>query len=287
MPTINTSASGPFSEPETSASHHASPKSPFPYSPDSYCLPKSITRPSNPESPLLPTNSPTFLVSGSGSESKSVFKVPTSPLAAKTGREINSYVEWVERQDEEDENEGLIMFPTYNNPSTAVPAELEEETELLVDDESTEDSYSSDSISESDSNTSSRSSSPSLEGEEFDDCDTHLCETWSRTPSTCSTPQPTTPPFIFAEDDISLHTSSQPAHCVDYLEHEWKTDDLWASYKHIRSHREGIRASKRLENALWRAWWRDERRLERVDPEVIHWYVSHDIIIKRTVLTMS
>jgi hypothetical protein len=207
-------------------------------------------------------------------EFKPVFKVPTSPLAAQIGNEINSYVEWVEGEDEEeDENEGLIMFPTYDTPSKAILAGHEEDLELLADDESTEDSYSESTSSEteSESNASSRSSSPSLEGEEFDDCDNALCDTWS---NTCSTPPLTTPPFIFAEDDISLHTSSQPAHCVDYLAHEWKTDDLWASYKHVHSHREGIRASKRLENALWRVWWRDAKGLERVNPEVIHWYVS-------------
>ena len=286
MPTINTVVSGLLSGSEA-ASITTSPKSPFPYSPDSYCLPKSITKPSNPESPLLPTNSPTFLVSGSSSEGKPVFKVPTSPLAPTTGREINAYIEWMDKQGE-DENEGLIMFPTYDT-SAPLPSTMDQEDlEILAEDESTEDSYSEDSISEteSSSNTSSRSSSPSLEGEEFDDCDTALCETWS-TPSTCSTPPPTAPPFIFAEDDIALHNSSQPTRCVDYLAHEWKTEDIWGSFKHIRSHRDSIRASKRLENALWRVWWRDSRGLERVDPEVIHWYVSHTPLNGGKTLTLK
>ena len=177
--------------------------------------------------------------------------------------------------DEKDDNEGLIMFPTYDEPSS-VPQKMAlcvEDQELLVD-ELTEDSCtdSSDfsSNEESDSDASSRSSSPSLEGEEFD-CDP-LCETWSN-PS-CATPPPATPPFIFAEDDISISQHpTQPSHCVDFLAHEWKTDDLWASYKHVHSHREGIRGANRLENALWRVWWREQKGLERVDPEVIHWYV--------------
>jgi hypothetical protein len=266
MPTINTNPAASGSE-----ANHSSPKSPFPFSPDSYCLPKSITSPSNPDSPLLPTNSPTFLVSSS--DFRPAFKVPTSPVRKDTREGINSYAEWVEGEDEEDENDGLIMFPSYND-SGLYPNKIgacEEDLELLAA-EYTEDSCSEESTSsetETDSNASSRSSSPSLEGEEFDDCDVNLCETWSN--ASCATPPPTSPPFIFAEDDISLHASVQPAHCVDYLAHEWKTDDLWTSYKHVHSHRISLRASKRLENALWRVWWRDYQGLKRVDPEVIHW----------------
>lgn len=267
MPVINTNpASG-------SEANNSQPKPIFPYSPDSYCLPKSITCPSNPESSLLPTNSPTFLVSSS--DFKPAFKVPTSPVRKDTREGINSYVEWMEGQDEEDEDHCIIMFPSYNDsgfyPKQTSPCQ--ENIELLVD-EFTDDSYSESTSSETgtDSNASSRSSSPSLEGEEFDDCDNALEETWSNT--SCATPPPTFPPFIFAEDDVSLSASSQPVHCVDYLEHKWKTDDLWESYKHVHSHRAGIRASKRLENALWRVWWRDHRGLKRVDPEVIHWYAA-------------
>ena len=270
MPTINTATSGPFSGSETATNSATQPTSPFPYSPDSYSLPKSITTPSDPERSLLPTNSPTFLVSGSGSEVKPAFKVPTSPLAAKTEMEINSYVKMVEAKDEEDENEGLIIFPSYDTPSKATPAEYKKDLEFLADDESMEDCYSefTPSETESESIVSSRSSSPSLEGEDSDDCDSALCDAWSQT---CSTPPLTTQPFIFAEDDTSLYTAAQPAHGVDYLAYEWKTDDLWTSYKHVHSNRDGIRASTRLENALWRVWWRDARGLGRVDPKVIHW----------------
>ena len=271
MPTINTNTASGTEGQNTPSSK---PQSPFPFSPDSYCLPKSITSPSNPESPLLPTNSPTFLVSGS--DFKPSFKVPTSPAHEETRAGINSYVEWVERQDQDEnyEDEGLIMFPSYHNSQWSSPicemkmGPFEKEDLEPLAAEFSDESYSSDSNAsetESDSNASSRSSSPSLEGEEFD------CDTWSN--ASCATPPPTTPPFIFAEDDISLHTSSQPAHCVDYLAHEWKTDDLWTSYKHVHSHRDGIRASKRLENALWRVWWRDSHSIQRLDPEVIHWFV--------------
>jgi len=251
-----------------SEAHSSSPKSPFPFSPDSYSLPRSITSPLNPESPLLPTNSPTFLVSGS--DFKPVFKVPTSPARKDTQDGINFYAEWVEGQDDEDENEGLIMFPAYHDPGFEKkigPCEVDEDLEPLAD--SYCSSESSASETETDSNASSRSSSPSLESEDFNDCESNLCESWSN--ASCATPPPSFPTFIFAEDDISLHTSAQPAHCVDYLANEWHTDDLWKSYKHVHSHREGIRASKRLENALWRVWWRDNGGLKRLDPEAIHW----------------
>lgn len=278
MPTINTNPAS-FSKAQSHPSLSPKPQSPFPFSPDSYCLPKSITSPTNPSSPLLPTNSPTFLVSGS--DLKPTFKVPTSPAHEDTRDGINSYLEWAaSEQDyaEDEENEGLILFPCYHtSPSPFLSGKTtgafeKADLEILAA-EFSDESYSSESsagetASDSD-DASSRSSSPSLEGEDFDDCDASLCETWSN--ASCATPPPTTPPFIFAEDDISLHCSSQPAYCVDYLAHEWEVDDLWTSYKHVHSHREGIRASQRLENALWRVWWRDNRGLERIDPEIIHW----------------
>lgn len=268
MPAINTNpaASGSKADPSP-------PKSPFPYSPDSYCLPTSITSPSHPESFLLPTNSPTFLVSRS--DFKPAFKVPTSSAHRDTREGINTYVEWVEKQDEEDENEGLLIFPSYYDSGFCAKKvePCEEDFELLAAAEFTDDSYSEQSTSsetETDSNASSRSSSPSLEGEDFD-CDAQPRETWSKT--SCLAPEPTTLPFFFAEDDLSLGTSCRPAHCVDFLAHDWKTSDLLASYKHVHSRREGIRASQRLESALWRVWWRDHLGLERVNPEVIHWYL--------------
>ena len=271
MPLINTK---PTSIPEANLS------SPFPFSPDSYSLPKSITSPIDPKCPLLPINSPTFLVSSSGI--KPTFKVPTSPARPDTRDGINSYVEWVEEKNQydEDENEGLIMFPTYDDYSFQKSYGRCEDLELLAA-EVSDDSYTfseasaseAETETETDSNGSSRSSSPSLEGEEFDICQDSLCEIWSN--ASCASPLPTTPPFIFAEDDIALNNSSQVVHCVDYLAHDWKTDDLWASYKHLHSHRECIRASARLENALWRVWWRETESLKRIDPEVIHWFVLH------------
>jgi hypothetical protein len=276
MPTIDTASIATLNPPNTS------PKSPVPYSPDSYTLPKSITKPSNPQSAFLPTNSPTFFVSNTserpGKPTKK-FQVPTSPLPNRVGREINAYAAWVDGQDEEDENEGLIIFPSYHpsfksSPLMSSPATPEiNDLDSLADDESTDDSYTSDSFLGSGSETSSRSSSPSLEGEEF------ACESW--TP--CSTPPPSNLPFIFAEDDIAIRNSSQPVNCVDYLAHEWNTDDLFASLKHVRSHPE-IRASKRLENALWRTWWRDDKDLKRIWAGRLQW--SDPPSKKSTILDM-
>jgi hypothetical protein len=188
----------------------------------------------------------------------------------------------VASQDEEDdETEGLIIFPPYHNslpalrhapPSSFHREDLEPElsSESFFDFSDDSSCSSSPSETESESELSSRSSSPSLEDKDFD-CTFDLEEDWSR--SSCATPTLSAPPFLFAEDDIALHVAAQPAHGVDFLAHEWKTDDLWATYKHVHSQRENIRASKRLENALWRASIRNMRGLRRVDPEVIHWCV--------------
>lgn len=290
MPGINTNPSPSDTEAATS-SPTKSPYSLVPYSPDSYSLPKSITSPSHPDSSLLPTNSPTFLVAPAAAGIRPAFKVPTSPAHTETRAGIvNSFVNaecglegHAVAKEDEDENEGLIMFPSYHDSANGArkteqhPCDLDVEL-LPAEEDCTDDSYSeasttSSTETETDSNASSSSSSPSLSSTDFDyDCEAY---TPIHTPSLSSTPEPTTP-FLYAEDDLSLSLSSsphQPAHyCVDFLAHDWQMGDLLASWRHVRAHRQDIRASERLENALLRVWWREERGLVRVDPEVIHWY---------------
>jgi hypothetical protein len=71
------------------------------------------------------------------------------------------------------------------------------------------------------------------------------------------------------EDDTAVRV--QPSRHVDYLSHDWKEEELWASWKHIVSRREIYSNSARLENASWRAWEKKRRNLKTTSPETVRW----------------
>ena len=94
------------------------------------------------------------------------------------------------------------------------------------------------------------------------------------TPERLSTPiedsesQSRLPPVA---DDSSL--KDEPSRQVDYLSHDWREEDIWASWKHITSKRKELGESSRLENASWRQWAKQKNRLSTVSPETLNWYV--------------
>jgi hypothetical protein len=57
-----------------------------------------------------------------------------------------------------------------------------------------------------------------------------------------------------------------PARNVDYLSHDWEEEDIWLSWKYFASHRWEYRHSRRLENAMWRAWAKTKNKLKTVRP---------------------
>jgi hypothetical protein len=61
---------------------------------------------------------------------------------------------------------------------------------------------------------------------------------------------------------------------VDYLSHSWKTGDLWAARQYIRKTKKNHSNQSRLENALWRAWWRVERFWGSFPSQQINWYMT-------------
>jgi hypothetical protein len=66
----------------------------------------------------------------------------------------------------------------------------------------------------------------------------------------------------------------QPTRHVDYLSHDWKEEDIWSSWKYFVSHRRlECHDSRRLENAMWRAWMKAKNKLKTVRPETLNWYV--------------
>jgi len=58
---------------------------------------------------------------------------------------------------------------------------------------------------------------------------------------------------------------------VDYLSLEWKEEDIWGTRKYIRRRRGHIKNYARLENALWRAWAKQEQRLPYFPSRLIQW----------------
>jgi hypothetical protein len=81
--------------------------------------------------------------------------------------------------------------------------------------------------------------------------------------STFSTPQ------ISAADDSLV--DEEPSRHVDYLSHEWKEEDIWASWRYVVAHREVYENSVRLENASWRTWTKLRHNLGTISPDSLNW----------------
>lgn len=80
---------------------------------------------------------------------------------------------------------------------------------------------------------------------------------------------------ILAADDTAV--GEQPTRHVDYLSHDWREEDIWSSWKHIVSNRDGFTNSARLENASWRTWIKAKNNLKTVSPETLNWYVENTV----------
>jgi hypothetical protein len=74
-------------------------------------------------------------------------------------------------------------------------------------------------------------------------------------------------------DDIAI--CPDPLRHVDYLSHDWREEDIWATWKRLASTRRAHTITERLENASWRAWSKVRLNLKTVDPESFNWYFLH------------
>lgn len=74
---------------------------------------------------------------------------------------------------------------------------------------------------------------------------------------------------VAAMDDMDLQ--QLPTQQVDYLSHDWREEDLWASWRHIVSTKDAHSSSARLENAAWRMWGRMRTNLQIISRESIEW----------------
>ncbi|KAI3397887.1 hypothetical protein diail_10288 [Diaporthe ilicicola] len=98
----------------------------------------------------------------------------------------------------------------------------------------------------------------------------------STTTSNPETPESYCEPGGNAVDDTAV--GAQPTRHVDYLSHDWKEEDIWSSWKHIISNRDGFGGnSARLENASWRTWIKAKNNLKTVSPETLNWLKDCDV----------
>lgn len=74
-----------------------------------------------------------------------------------------------------------------------------------------------------------------------------------------------------AADDSSIEY--EPSRHVDYLAHEWRDEDIWASWRYVTKHRDTYSNGVRLENASWRTWMKMKLGLGTISPDTLNWYV--------------
>lgn len=80
---------------------------------------------------------------------------------------------------------------------------------------------------------------------------------------------------LTAGDDTAIE--NEPTRHVDYLSHNWKEEDIWASWRHIVAKRKVYSNGARLENASWRTWAKSKHQLKTVSPETLNWMKDHDV----------
>lgn len=91
------------------------------------------------------------------------------------------------------------------------------------------------------------------------------------------------PPILHRFDD-DMAVKDRPTEQVDYLSYEWRMEEVSASWRHIVTNR-GVYGRNRgtygqvsrLENAAWRAWWKQKNRLDSLPPENLNWFVLTSI----------
>lgn len=81
-------------------------------------------------------------------------------------------------------------------------------------------------------------------------------------------------------DDTMI--KQEPSRHVDYLSHDWREEDIWASWRHIVSQRSVYGQKSRLENASWRTWAKSKYRLRTVSPESLNWCVFPTYLVMIT-----
>jgi hypothetical protein len=77
------------------------------------------------------------------------------------------------------------------------------------------------------------------------------------------------------QDDHAVQV--EPTQQVDYLAHEWREEDIWASWSYLTKRRKIVPNCVRLENASWRQWIKTKNSLKTVSPESLNWLKDCDV----------
>lgn len=155
----------------------------------------------------------------------------------------------VQFSDKDEEEEEELAFPSYDDNPTPKPVNSAPQTQPDEDDEP---------MAPIGSTTDSQSE-----------------------PTTDSDPGTYLPAV---SDDTAVR--NEPSRQVNYLSHDWKEEDIWASWKHISSRRKVYGERSRLENASWRTWAKQKYRLKTVSPETLNWYAATSSIDIPRLLTV-
>jgi hypothetical protein len=86
--------------------------------------------------------------------------------------------------------------------------------------------------------------------------------------------EPTELPHKVSDDHA---IQPEPTRHVDYLSHDWREEDIWASWRYVVHRRNDINNSRRLENASWRSWMKSKNSLKTVSPESLNWLKDCDV----------
>jgi hypothetical protein len=174
-----------------------------------------------------------------------------------------SRLDWVER------TTFVEDFPQRNEVSGLSVVSLDEDGND-VDDEIEFPSYD-DVLEDDDGNTSSLSVFPEIEPKD---------DTVEYQDDATSVLRPTFPILDFTDkiehsvDDTAIRI--EPSRHVDYLAHDWHEEDIWSSWRYVRSNRTECENSERLENAAWRTWEKRRSNLKTVAPETLNWMKDCD-----------
>lgn len=110
----------------------------------------------------------------------------------------------------------------------------------------------------------------SAETTETETADTEETDTESETETAAVAAA--TPHISTSSDDTSVE--DEPSRHVDYLAHEWKEEDIWASWRYVTARKNDYSNGVRLENASWRTWAKAKHNLGTISPETLNWLAN-------------
>ena len=217
-------------------------------SPDGLSLHQPRPRKSSPTSSIFLGSSPPSLCSSP--------KASASPPAVEHHEVTPSTKPEIPFFDRTDSIADSASLHSYD--STPRSSRLSLQTDLTADDDIDFPNYE---MQFSESHKDGSGSSKSVD----DDAD--MPETSTTTDTTRSDSPIRTPTVA---DDTAIR--EEPSQHVDYLSHNWREEDIWASWRHIVSQRRVYGQKSRLENASWRTWAKSKYHLRTISPETLNWY---------------